>query len=432
MTVCEKLALLGGTPAFTQQEALASARRWPVFGEEEKRAVLEVLEGGKSIYAPIDEFEAAFAEYHGVKFALAHNNGTSAIHAAYFAVGVGPGDEVIVPAYTWHLQVSQILTLHAIPVFCDVDPKDATIDPDDIKRKITPRTKAIAILHPHGALAPMDEIMSIAREHGLPVIEDCSHAHGALYKGKKAGTIGDIGCFSLQASKLMTGIEGGVLITSNEEYYERACVLGHYKRIPQLKSEKYRRFNQSDKLQAPSCFGFKYRIHPLAAAIALVQLKHLDDWNATRRRNMSYLTERLSQISDAFEPPYERPGTQRLWLNYICQFYSERANGVSRERFVEALVAEGLPVTRGRAGYLPAYWNPLYEERVSMWGNGYPFDAPAVKHRVEYRRGDCPQTEAYVQRTVGLPVLHHPCDRSLLDAIVETVAKVLRHIDQLT
>lgn len=426
----ERLALLGGNPTFTYKQELSTATRWPIFGEEEKHAVLELLEGSKNTYAPIDEFERAFAAYHGAKYVLAHNNGTSAIHSAYFAVGVGPGDEVIVPAYTWQLQVAQILALHGVPIFCDVDPQDATIDPEEIARKITPRTKAIAILHPYGAVAPMDDIMAIARQHRLPLIEDCSHAHGATYKGKKVGTMGDIGCFSLQASKLMTAVEGGALMTNNEEYYERACVLGHYERIPKLNAAKYRRFHQPGKLQAPSCFGFKYRIHPLAAALGRVQLKHLDEWNTIRRHNMGYLTAALSQLSAAFEPAYERPHTERLWLSYLCSFHAERAGGVSGEKFAAALTAEGLPAT-GQAGYFAAYWNPLYEERVSMWGEGYPFDAPAVGHRVEYRRGDCPQAERLYKQTIGLPVLHHPCDQSLLDAIVETIAKVLRNLDQL-
>jgi len=427
----EKLALFGGEPAFRRKEELGRASRWPAFGEEEKEAVLEVIEKGGGCYDVIGEFEKEFASYHGVKFALAHNNGTSSIHSAYFAVGVGPGDEVIVSAHTWHLQVSQILALHGIPVFCDIDPKDATIDPEDIERKITPRTKAIAIVHPYGALAPMDEIMDVARRHNLPVIEDCSHAHGAKYKGRKAGTIGDIGCFSLQASKLMTGIEGGVMITNNEEYYERACVLGHYERIPKLKNERYRRLCQGDKVQAPSCFGFKYRIHPLSAAMARVQLRHLDERNSVRRENMVYLTESLKGISDAFEPAYEAPGTERLWLNYICQYHADRAGGVPRDKFIKALAAEGLPVTLGRVGYVPVYWNPLYEERISMWGEGYPFDAPYVSRKVVYRRGDCPRAESYVNRTIGLPVLHHPCDKGLIDEMAGAVAKVLHNIDQL-
>ena len=140
----------------------------------------------------------------------------------------------------------------------------------------------------------MNEIKEIARRHNLAVIEDCSHAHGALYKGRKVGTIGDIGCFSFQASKLMTAIEGGVLVTDKEEYYERACVLGHYERIPKLKSPHYRKYYNPEKVQAPTCFGFKYRMHPIAAAIARVQLKHIDEWNRVRRRNLAYLTERLT------------------------------------------------------------------------------------------------------------------------------------------
>ncbi len=427
-----RLALLGGSKAVTRGAELASASRWPVFTEEEKAAVCEVLEAG-DVYAPIAQFEQEFAAYHNIRFALAHNNGTSAIHAAYFAVGIEPGDEVITSAYTWHLQVSQILALHAIPVFCDIDPKSACIDPTDIERKISRRTKAIAVVHPYGAIAPMDEIVSIARKHGIAVIEDCSHAHGATYKGRKAGTLGDIGCFSLQATKLMTAIEAGVLITDNEEYYDRACVLGHYERIPQLKSVKYRKYHQPEKEQAPTCFGFKYRIHPLAAAIARVQLRHLDEWTAVRRRNMGYLTEALKELeretADVFEPPYEAPGTERVWLNYICQYYADRT-GVPRERFIEALRAEGLPATGGRTGYLPVYWNPLYEER-SMWAEGYPFDAPYVSRKVTYERGLCPEAERFWRRTVGLPVLHREASKELLNEIMGAVEKVLRNLASL-
>ena len=429
----ERLALLGGTKTITRGDELASASRWPVFTEEEKTAVCEVLDSG-DVYAPIARFEEEFASYMGVRYALATNNGTSSIHSAYFAVGIGPSNEVITSAYTWHLQVGQILALHAIPVFCDIDPRSACIDPDDVRRKITSRTKAIAVVHPYGAIAPMDEIVDVAREHGIAVIEDCSHAHGAKYKGRKVGTLGDVGCFSLQASKLMTAIEAGVMITNNEEYYERACLLGHYERIPRLKSEKYRRFYQPDEEMAPACFGFKYRIHPLAAAIARVQLRHLDGWTKTRRRNMCYITDRLKKVGEehggVFEPPYETPETERVWLNYIGQYYAEKA-GVPRERFIEALNAEGLPASRGRTGYLPVYWNPIYEERVGMWGEGYPFDAPYVSRKVTYERGLCPEAERFWRRTVGLPVLHREASKELLDEIVGAVAKVLRNLTAL-
>jgi dTDP-4-amino-4,6-dideoxygalactose transaminase len=426
----EDLALFGGKKGFTRTEELASATRWPVFSEEEKKAVCEVLEG-ENIYAPIEQFEREFAFYHGVKYALAHNNGTSSIHAALFAVGVEPGDEVITSAYTWHLQVTPIIALHAIPVFCDVEPKSACINPTDLKRKISKRTKAIVVVHPYGAVAPMDEITSLAQEHGIPVIEDCSHAHGAKYRGKKVGTLGDIGCFSLQASKLMTGIEGGVLITNNEEYYERACVLGHYERIPRLKIEKYRKYYQPEREMAPSCFGFKYRMHPLAAAIARVQLRHLDEWNSIRRHNMTYITkainEVMNEIGDFFEPPYETPNTERVWLNYICQYYADKS-GVPRERLIEAFKAEGIPATGGRTGYLPVYWNPIYEER-SVWAKGYPFDAPYVSRRITYERGICPEAEKFWRRTVGLPVIHRRVSEDLLEEYVAAIAKVLKNID---
>jgi len=427
--VSERLALLGGEKSFTMIEELHEANRWPVIGDEEVEAVRAAMLD-PSIYAPIAAFEQDFAAYTGSKFVLATNNGSSAIHSAYFAAGVGPGDEVICPSYTWHMQISQIPALHAIPVFCDIDPKDATISVEDIKRRISPHTKAIAIVHPFGAVCPMDEIMAVAREHNLPVIEDCSHAHGALYKGRKVGTIGDIGCFSLQASKLLCAVEGGVMVTDNEEYYERAVVLGHYERIPKLTMEKHRRF-YTEKVGAPACFGFKYRIHPWAAAFARVELAKLDKMNASRRANLEYLTEGLRALGDGFEPPYEAPGTKRTWLNYVCQYYEGRMGGVARERFIEALNAEGLPVSGGRTGYLPVYYNPLFEERVGMWGEDCPFDCCHTHRRVEYNRGDCPEAEVFWTRTVGLPVFPHPCDRSLLDQVIGTVGKVIRGIGEL-
>jgi len=427
----DNLALLGGPKAFTKEEELKEACRWPKFGEEEKQAVMEVLDSG-NVYDVIRKFEADFARYMGAKYALAHNNGTSSIHAAYFAVGVGPGDEVLTSAYTWHLQVSQILALHALPVFVDVNPKDGNMDPEDLERKITPRTKAIAVVHVFGAVAPMDEIMEVARKHGIPVIEDCSHAHGAEYRGRKVGTIGDVGCFSLQNSKLMTGIEGGVLVTNNEEYYERAVVLGHYERIPDLSHPELRRFHdRGGGPMAPSCFGFKYRIHPVAAAIARVQLRHLDEWNSIRRRNITYLNERISSASAGFVPPYEAPGTKRTWLNYLWQYFPEKMEGVPRERFIDALIAEGVPASRGRAGYLPVYWNPIYEERASMWGPGYPFEAPYVEVPVEYKRGMCPVAEEMWKRMVGLPVIHWEVGEELLDELAGAVIKVVKNMGQL-
>ncbi|MFQ6078263.1 MAG: DegT/DnrJ/EryC1/StrS family aminotransferase, partial [Thermodesulfobacteriota bacterium] len=298
----EKLALFGGPKAVTLDDS--EALRWPIITNEEIEAVNELMRKGEVSVSPIvKEFEQEFADYCGAKYALAQNNGTSTLHAAYFAVGISPGDEVITPVYSWHLQLMPILAAHGVPVFCDIDPKTLNIDPEDIERKITPRTKAIVVVHVYGHPAEMDDILAIAKQHKLAVVEDCSHAHGAEYKGRKVGTFGDVGCFSLQGSKLMVAGEGGILVTNNTKYYERAIMLGHYERIPSLTLPDYTKYQWMGKEVPPICFGYKYRIHPLGAAIARVQLKHLDERNDIRRKNLEYLSQGLKDIKGV-DPPY--------------------------------------------------------------------------------------------------------------------------------
>ncbi len=423
----EKLALHGGPKAVTLDDRIA--QRWPIITDEEIELVTYLMRKGEISTSPIvAEFEKDFARYHGVKYALAQNNGTSTLHAAYFAVGVGPGDEVITPAYSWHLQATSILATNGIPVFCDIEPKTLSIDPKEIEKKITPQTKAIAVLHPFGHPAEMDEIMNIARSHGIPVIEDASHAHGATYKGRKMGTLGDIGCFSLQGSKLMVAGEGGILITNNTEYYERAVTLGHYERIPSLTMEKYRKY-YPDYPKPPACFGFKYRIHPLAAAMAKVQLKYLDQRNQVRKRNLDYLTKGLTGIR-GIEPPYTAPYATVYWLNYLARYHAEELKGVPRDRFIEALRAEGVSAYSGRVGYLPLHWNPLFQER-EFYGKGCPFDCPHAKRKVLYKIGDYPVAEQMYTKLIGLSTFPNPCERELLDQYIEAFQKVVSNVDQL-
>jgi dTDP-4-amino-4,6-dideoxygalactose transaminase len=185
---------------------------------------------------------------------------------------------------------------------------------------------------------------------------------------------------------------------------------------------------------APACFGFKYRIHPLAAAIAKIQLKHLDEWTRIRRTNMCKISDGIATAGGRndgiFEPPFDDPDSERVWLNYICLYYADKA-GVTRSDLVEALNAEGLPASRGRTGYLPVYWNPLYEEKLDIWGEGYPFSAPYVESNIDYSRGLCPEAEAFHTRTVGLPVLHRSVGSELVDEYVGAVEKVLENIDSL-
>jgi perosamine synthetase len=428
-SAAEALAINGGPKSFGTDISEFTAH--PVMEREEIGAVVGLMTRNEISTAPlVREFEREFAAYHGAQYAIGQCNGTSTLHSAYFAVGVGPGDEVITPAYTWHLGVGPIMAAHGIPVFADIDRKSLCVIPEDIERKITDRTKAIAVLHAYGHPAPMDEIMDVARRHNLPVIEDSSHAHGASYKGKLIGTWGDVGCFSLQGSKIMVGGEGGILITNNRKYYERAIALAHYERISELGSDSpYAKYAQ-DYPQPPGCFGFKYRMHPLAAAIALEQFRKLDRFKAIERENMRYLTAKLAGLHPAFQPAYEAPGADRVWLNYIC-YFDEKATGIARDRFVEALKAEGVDATAGRAGYLPLYWNPLYEDQ-DFWGKGCPFSCPFYGKEVSYpREGLCPNTEEMWKLTVGLPVFWNRTPTYVLDSMANAVAKVLGNLDGL-
>jgi len=237
----------------------------------------------------IRDFEEQFAHFSGTKFALAMNSGTAALHSALFAVGVKPGDEVILPSYTWHATASAILCCGAIPVFCDINPKTLTADPADIEARITGKTKAIVPVHVWGNPCEMDRICEIAKKHGLKLIEDCSHAHGASYKGKKVGAWGDAGCFSLQGSKAVTAGEGGVAICSDEKMYDRMLLLGQPVRTASARSEEVR------SLQ-PMNLGPKYRIHLFAALLARESFKRLQELNRLRRKNWEILCGTLSEL----------------------------------------------------------------------------------------------------------------------------------------
>ena len=387
----EKLAIDGGEKAITLDQT--EANKWPPLGEEEFAAVKRVMQM-PDFYEEAYTLEEEFKDYIGSRYALAHNNGTAAIHAAFFALGIGPGDEVITPSYTYWATCMPILTWGGIPVFAEVDPETCNIDPEDIKRRITSRTKAIIVVHLWGLPCEMDEIMEIARRYNLKVIEDAAHAHGAEYKGKKVGAIGDIGCFSFQASKLMVGIEGGMLVTNNQGYYERAMALGHYRRLNNLPSESFYR-----KYYA-TCFGFKYRIHPLAAAIARVQLKHLDERNKKRNENIEYLDAKLDDLPGirTFKTPSYM---KRVYYQHEIVLEEEKLR-VSKEKVIEALRAEGAEVSGER--YPLQHQQPIYKEK----------NIP-VEH--------LPVTERIRDKILSLPTFPQ-ADFDLLDQYAEAFRKV--------
>jgi perosamine synthetase len=282
------LAILGGEKAVKIDHSLGI----PIVPEEAYESVLDLMRRGDISFSPIIlDFERRFADYIGVKYGLCYPNGTISIQGALFAVGVGPGDEVIVPSFTFWGTVGPVVAVNAVPVFADVDLDSHLLTADSIKKCITPRTKAIVVVHTWGNPADMDGIMELARQHSLKVIEDCSHAHGATYKGKKVGSIGDIGCFSLQASKILAAGEGGILVTDNPEYYERAVALGHPEQLSGLADTlPYKKY-------ALTGLGYKHRANPLSIAIAYKGLDRLDKLNEIRNQNAEYFEELISDLS---------------------------------------------------------------------------------------------------------------------------------------
>jgi perosamine synthetase len=418
----ERLALHGGPAAVTldQTEAL----RWPIVEQEEVDAVAAVAASGQWSVSPVSAaFEEEFAAYHGVRYAVAHTNGTAALHAAFFALGLGPGDEVIAPSATYWATAMPVLAVGAIPVFADIDPATMNVDPADIARRINARTRAIVVMHGGGMPCDMDPITALAGQHGLKVVEDASHSHGARYKGRRIGTFGDVAAFSLQTSKLCPSGEGGVLITNHQHYYERAILLGHYERIGTLPTEANQRFQHTS-------YGFKYRISPFSAALGRVALAKLDARNQRRNGNICYVLDQLNRLP-GLQAPKIPADIERVYYGQPRVDYDATAlGGLPIERFVEALKREGARVSGGshlrhRGGL---HTQPMFTERAHPAFH-HPANAESMA-RVRYGPGTLPVTEAPPRNRINLPTFPR-ADHALLDQYVEAFRKVVLHADAL-
>lgn len=341
-------ALLGGPRAVTLDQT--EANRWPIITGEDEEAVLRVLRDGDLSTHPVTrELERDYAAYFGVEHALAHCNGTAALLAAFFALDLQPGDEVIVPSATWWASILPMAWLGAVPVFAEVEPARLGLDPEDVARKITPRTKAIVVVHLWGMPSRMTELLALARRHGLRVIEDASHAHGARWRDRLCGTLGDIGVFSLQGHKLAPGGEGGIFLTRDAALMERATLLGDVVRIWELPTAA-RRF-------AATSFGVKTRMSPLNAAVAQVQFRHLDRRNAIRNANLERLSRELEPLGfDAFLSP---PHVRRVYFEFLVRADPARIR-LAPARLLEALQAEGCDVQLPR--YPLVHQQPFFTE----------------------------------------------------------------------
>lgn len=420
-----KLAVHGGPKAVT----VSGGDRWEPIGDLEIAAVNDLLAkrsvGG--LYKVLDEFESAFAEFVGVKHALSHCNGTATLHAAVFAAGAGPGDEVIVPSYTWHASITPVLHCCATPVFAELDPRNLCLDPADVERRVTPRTKAVIVTHVFGNVADMDGMMKVAERHGLIVIEDCSHAHGATWQGRQVGSVGHIGCFSMQASKALSAVEGGVLTTNDPKLFDRALILGGYGRIA-----SHRTSSEFEELKDMG-LGIKYRANPLAVAFASAQLKRLNELNEHRTRCADHLNERL-RGTEGIATVEPLPGARRggyLELNF--RYTGKERWGVPPEAFVKAVAAEGASIWLRRGGYGAMHLAPLFNDfdLTRVGGCFYDWKRHPDGHRPRrYKPGSLPVTESVVEQVFSLPSFALPPD-GLLDQYVAAIKKVIANIEQL-
>lgn len=405
-----RLALFGGEKAVRLDYQKIATR--PLVTEKGLNEAVKLMENGEISQSPtVEAFEQRFAEYVGAKYAVACNNGTAALDCGLFAAGVRPGDEVIVPSYTFWATVVPILAEHAVPVFCDVDPETFCADPADIETKITPRTKAIMIVHVWGNPADMDGIRKVARAHGLKIIEDCSHAHGAKYRGVNVGLAGDVGCYSMQASKLLPAGEGGILVTNERECYERALSLGQYDRIAELPDDSpYRQYMLTG-------MGHKYRPHPVAIAIANANLDELDERNAIRNRNAVMLEQALADIP-FLRPQAPNDGAEREYAYQYCFYDKEKFGGVRTIALLKALSGEG--VVCGYCGYGRLHKAPLF-----LQGGAYG-DCGARRTPVSL-----PETELLAEQTfLAAPRFENDCP-GLIGQYAEAYHKIASNLEDL-
>lgn len=338
-----KLALKGGNPLRTNKFA-----KWPVYDARESEALERVLKSGVwgTLGSEAVRFAARFAGYQQARYGIAVTNGTVTLEIILRALGIGKGDEVIIPPYTFVATASAVILQGAAPVFVDIEADTYNIDADSISKSITPRTRAIIPVHIGGRACNMDRIMEVAREHGLYVIEDCAHAHGSEWKGRRVGSIGHAGSFSFQNSKNITAGEGG-LITSNDTAIFEKCWSVHNCGRDFHGSEWYEHSN----------VGTNARMSEWEAAILDAQMERLDEQIGTRMKNAVYLNSRLKEIPCIDIMRMDDSITRNSYHLFLFRYKKDRCKSLTRDLFLDALRAEGIPCS---PGYLSLYKQPLF------------------------------------------------------------------------
>ena len=401
-------------------------------GEEEKKLLLEVIDskelsgflaspGEKFLGGPkVKELENLWKKLLGVKHAMGIQSATAGLHAAVAALNLGPGDEVLVTPYSMCASATAIVMHNAIPVFVDINEDTYCIDPKEIRKAITPNTKAIVVVHLFGYPAEMDEIMDIAKEHNLKVIEDNAQGPAATYKGKYLGTIGDIGILSFNQNKAITTGEGGLVVTNDDELARRVHLIRNHGEVV---VEHYPVKNIA------GIIGWNYRMTELEAAVGIAQFHKLNKLNDRRIELAEHLTKKLKQFGDIFTTPTISDYSKHVYFVYPFKF-NAKAAGISRNKFAQAMVAEGMPIG---AGYVrPIYLEPMYQQLLGYGDKGCPFKCPLYGKDISYPKGLNPVCERmHFEELLLTPICHYPLTEKDIDDFVNAISKILKYKNEL-
>ena len=411
------LAINGGRKVITR-----SLSRWPIWDEREEQALLGTLRknwwhGDYDEESNSQKFERVFRNYIGTDYGLGVSSGTMALVIALKATGVGPGDEVLTPALSFYASATCILLANAVPIFVDVAPESYNISPEAMEAAITDRTKAAVVVHNGGYPADMDAIMEIAKKHDLMIIEDCSHAHGSEWRGRRVGSIGHLGAFSIMAGKLLAAPEGGIVLTNNEELIAKVCSFqdhgAHYG--PPIEARPV---------------PYNLRLSEFHAALVLVGLSRLDEQIKTRERNFTYLAKGLKEIDGI--RVFDRDPRVTRWSTYYWNFKYNQGefDGIPRDKFLEAVNAEGAPISVGAHG-VPVYQEVCFAS-MNFGRTGCPLKCPLYGEPIDYTKVHCPEAER-IYKTESLSISHENFlgEKENMDLILEAIRKVRANTDEL-
>ena len=351
--------------------------------EEEKKAVMKVMESqllSSLAGNVVENFEKEFAEYIGVKHAIAVNSGTAALHISIASLDIGPGDEVIIPPYTFIATASSILHNNAIPIFADIDNQSYTLDPESVKKKISNKTRAIIPVHLAGITADMGPLLDIAKENNLHIIEDACQSHGAKYNGKKVGSIGDLGTFSFYPSKNMTTGEGGIVTTNSSKLARQCRLLRHH-------GEPY--------WYAYNRLGWNYRMTEIQGALGRVQLKKLDEYIRIRNENAQYLTDAVIDIS-GIDPPYVPEYCEPAYNYWIGRIHPD-VIGLDKDQFISKFPNSKILYPK------PLYETKLFQKKIG-YPKGCPWSCPFYGEEIDYTKINLPIVEKVAKEIFALDI----------------------------